>query len=171
MFDEEERLRKFNNPYEIIEYYMDVRRKFYIKRKEYQIKNLVKEVCVLSNKARFISELLDNTLDLRRKKREVINQLLKDRQYDIIDNDNDFKYLVRLPMDSVSEENVEKIKMEALTKQNTLSVLKSRSIDDIWIEELDILREQYLIYIKKRRNENINVKKNKKKFKIVTKKG
>ena len=166
MFDEEERLRKFNNPYEIIEYYMDVRRKFYIKRKEYQIKNLEKEECVLSNKARFISELLDNTLDLRRKKREVINQLLKDRQYDIIDNDNDFKYLVRLPMDSVSEENVEKIKMEALTKQNTLSVLKSRSIDDIWIEELDILREQYLIYIKKRRNENINVKKNKKKLKI-----
>ena len=166
MFDEEERLKKFDHPYPIIDHYMDVRRKFYIKRKEYQIKILKREELILSNKARFITEVLDNKLDLRRKKREVINQLLKDRKYDIIDEDTDYKYLVRLPMDSVSEENVNRIKNEALGKKTELDVLKSKSIEDIWIEELDVLREQYLIYIKRRRDENKNEKKNKKKLKI-----
>ena len=121
---------------------------------------------ILSNKARFISEVLDNKLDLRRKKREIINKLLKDSNYSIIDEDEDFKYLVRLPMDSVSEENVEKIKKEALNKKKELDMLKSKSIEDIWITELNTLREQYLIYIKKRRTENSVEKKTKKKLKI-----
>ena len=69
-------------------------------------------------------------------------------------------------MDSVSEENVNRIKNEALGKKTELDVLKSKSIEDIWIEELDVLREQYLIYIKRRRDENKNEKKNKKKLKI-----
>ena len=33
---------------------------------------------------------------------------LKDRNYLVVDEDVDYKYLVRLPMDSVTEENVEK---------------------------------------------------------------
>ena len=166
MFDEEERLRKFNHPFEIIDYYMGIRRKFYNKRKEYQIKLLVREECILSNKARFITEVLDNKLDLRRKKKDAINQLLKNRNYNIIDEDTDFKYLVRLPMDSVSEENVNKIQKEAENKIKELEILKSKSINEIWIEELDILSEQYKIYIKKRRSETTVVKKIKKKLKV-----
>ena len=163
MFDEEERLRKFDYPYPIVDYYMNIRRKFYVKRKEYQIKNLEKEELVLSNKARFITEVLDNKLDLRRKKREVINKLLKDRNYDIVDEDKDYKYLVRLPMDSVSEENVQKLLKESANKKQELSILNSKSIEDIWIDELSILREQYLIYIKQRREEQNGEKKLKKK--------
>ena len=41
--------------------------------------------------------------------------------YDMLDNDN-FKYLVRLPMDGVSEENVEKLLRDKGNKVKELAL-------------------------------------------------
>ena len=69
----------------------------------------MKDAMVLSNKARFIASILDGTLDLRRKKKHAVSEMLQNAKYDVMDEDDDYKYLVRLPMDSVTEENVLKI--------------------------------------------------------------
>ena len=62
-FDENEKLLKFDTIQAFIAHYMQVRMAFYVKRKAQQIIGLEKETQVLSNKARFISELLDDSLD------------------------------------------------------------------------------------------------------------
>tara|TARA_B110000305_G_C19024697_1_gene440971 strand:- start:156 stop:635 length:480 start_codon:yes stop_codon:yes gene_type:complete len=123
---------------------MEVRMKYYIKRKDYQVIALEKESCVLSNKARFITELLEDTLDLRKKKTVDVSKILKSREYDIIEDDEDYKYLVRLPMDSVTEENIEKIMAERDRKNGELEALKKTSEVDLWMSELDTLRKEYL---------------------------
>ena len=113
---------------------------------------------VLSNKARFITEVLDDTLDLRRKKKDVVNGILSKSGYDMVDDDADFKYLVRLPMDSVTEENVERIMKEKETKMSELERLKATTEQRMWLQEIGTLRDAYQMYKKTRANEVAKIK-------------
>ena len=72
---------------------------------------------VLSNKARFIKEQCDDVIDLRKKKKQQVIELLQSRNYDVIDQDNDYKYLRTMTIDSVEEENVAKLIAEKEKKQ------------------------------------------------------
>ena len=150
LFDENDKLTKFENTTEIIDKFISVRHETYIKRKEYQITALEREALVLSNKARFISELLNDTLDLRRKKRADVTEILTNSNYDIVDNDEDYKYLVKMPMDTVTEENVAKLMTDKETKLNEIKTLKATSIEQLWLNELGILKSQYAEYTKER---------------------
>lgn len=145
MFDEKEKLIKYSNVKEVIDHFIKVRLDLYVKRKAYQVDALTKAALILSNKARFITEILDETIDLRKKKTAVVSQILKDKKYDIIDEDEEFKYLVRMPMDSVTEENVKKILNERDSKQAELDNLKGTAITQLWMNELDILKKEYEI--------------------------
>ena len=165
MFDELERLQKFDKVTDIIDHYMTVRRDIYTKRKKAQIIALEGEVMVLSNKARFIKEILEETIDLRRKKAVEVSQILSSKGYDKIDNDDNYKYLVRLPMDCVTEENVEKLLVEVDKKTNALDGLRSTTEDDIWKHELTVLRGEYLKYVETRKAEVSGKKPEKKKKK------
>jgi DNA topoisomerase-2 len=102
---------------------------------------------------------LDGTIDLRRKKRDEVNQLLKEKGYDVIDEDTDFKYLVKLPMDSVTEENVAKILKEHGDKVVELEAVKSRTIEQMWIGELDALTLEYAKYREERERSMMGITK------------
>ena len=73
----------------------------YQTRKEYMIDALEKELVLLTNKARYIKENLDDTIDLRKKKKDQVIQMLKEKGYNIIGDDVEYKYLTKMPMDSV----------------------------------------------------------------------
>jgi DNA topoisomerase-2 len=130
----------------VIDDYYETRLKLYQTRKDYMIDYLTKELVVLSNKSRYIKENLDGTIDLRRKKREEVNQLLVQKKYDMIDEDSDFKYLVKLPMDSVTEENVAKILKEHCDKEMELEKIKAKTIENMWLDELETLTSEYEKY-------------------------
>ena len=146
MFDAKDELKKYTNAREIIQDYFDVRLKMYDERKKYIINSLESELIILSNKAKYIQENLAGTIDLRGKKKAVISELLKSKQYSVIDEDHDYKYLVKMPMDSVSEENVEKLMKEKGSKEHELAIIKATSIQDMWKKELDELEKEYLEY-------------------------
>jgi DNA topoisomerase-2 len=170
MFDENEKLIKYSNVKEVIEHFMKVRSDLYVKRKAYQVEALTKSAMVLSNKARFITEILDETIDLRKKKTVVVSQILKDKKYDIIDDDDDFKYLVKLPMDSVTEENVKKILNERDSKQAELEHLKGTTITQLWVNELNSLKTEYETSMKQFMSESDSKKgKGKAKAKVIVK--
>jgi DNA topoisomerase-2 len=146
LFDANDKLKKYANVTEVIDDYYETRLKFYQTRKDYMIDYLTKELVVLSNKSRYIKENLDGTIDLRRKKREEVNQLLLQKKYDMIDEDSDFKYLVKLPMDSVTEENVAKILKEHGDKEMELEKIKAKTIENMWLDELETLSSEYEKY-------------------------
>jgi DNA topoisomerase-2 len=144
VFDENEKLIKCEKVDDVITHFMKVREAYYIKRKKYQVDALKKELCVLSNKARFISEVLDDTIDLRKKKSAEVSEIMKNQKYDMIDEDEQYKYLVRLPMDSVTEENVEKIMSERDRKNKELEILSTTTEREIWLKELEALHGEYV---------------------------
>ena len=143
-FDYEEKLKKYENPKEIIDDYYPVRYTFYQKRKTIQVAEIEKELILLRNRAKYIQEILDNTLELRKKKKDEIINLLKEKKYDIIDDDDEYKYLLKMPMDSVTDENIEKIMNTHTSKIAELNIILNKTIEETWIEELDILREEYM---------------------------
>ena len=53
-------------------------------------------------------------------------------------------------MDSVSEENVEKLLKEHHAKQDELERIKETTIEKMWLSELEILEHEYQEYQKER---------------------
>jgi len=141
LFNEEEKLMKFDNEKEIIDGYYPVRLKYYQKRKDYMIESITKELKVLSNKARYIQETLDGSIDLRRKKKDEIKTLLIDKQFDQLDGDEEYKYLLKMTMDSVSDENAERLLKDCDNKSKELADIQGTAIVNMWLKELDELKK------------------------------
>ena len=146
LFDADDKLQKYEKISDIIDAYYDVRLKLYQTRKDYMIDAIEKELVLLSNKAKYIQENLEGTVDLRKKKKEQVIEMLQSKGYDLIGDDNEFKYLTKMPMDSVTEENVEKMLKEKGNKEHELTIIKGTTINQMWSSELDNLLEQYLEY-------------------------
>jgi len=146
LFDAKDTLQKYEKVSEIIDSYYDVRLKMYNTRKEYMINALEKELIMLSNKARYIQENFDGTIDLRKKKKEEVNSMLLAKGYQQMDEDLEYKYLVKMPMDSVTTENVEKLLKDKGNKEVTLEQVKITTIQQMWKSELDQLKEHYIEY-------------------------
>ena len=143
LFNEKEQLCKFDNVYEIIDYYYKVRYSYYIKRKAYIINTLEKELKVLTNKTQFIQYNLEDKIDLRKKSKETIYKIMTDLKFDLSES-GDYNYLVKMPMDSVCEENVEKLMNEYENKNAELKTIKACSIEQMWLKELQELKIAYI---------------------------
>ena len=152
LFDGSEHLKKYNKLEEIIQDYYGVRLDFYQKRKNYLIAEYEKDLLLLSNRARFILETLDDKIDMRKKTKAQIQILLSEHKYAKIEGDEEYKYLVKMPMDSVTKENVDKLLKEKGDKELELKTLKKKTIQQMWLGELDMLQEEYLKYRQIREN-------------------
>ena len=141
LFNEKEQLKKYEDVYQIVKEYYSIRFEYYNKRKQYLIEKLSKELKVLSNKAQFIQYNLDDKIDLRKKSKTQIDDIMKEFKFDI-GEDKTFNYLVKMPMDSVSKENVEKLLKEHGDKEAQLNEVKSNSVEQMWLKELSTLKKQ-----------------------------
>jgi hypothetical protein len=61
------------------------------------------------------------------------------KKYDKINED--FKYLIKMPMDSVCEENVAKLLEEKGNKEKELDFYKKISVEELWLSELKELEK------------------------------
>jgi len=167
LFNSEDKLTKYNTVNQIIDDFFTVRLGYYGSRKAYLIAVLEKELVLLSNKARYIQEVLSGSIDLRKKKKDEIIKMLQDKGYTKILSDNnvldeEYKYLVRMPMDSVSEENVDKLNADHDRKQQELAEIKATTMQQMWLRELNALEQEYVLYRREREDAtNGEIKKSK----------
>ena len=146
MFDANDKLKKYEKVVDIINDYFMIRLDLYQKRKNYLIKQKTYECSLLENKTRYIKEILNESIDLRKMKKDDIITLLQNKNYQIFDDDDDYKYLLKMSMDSVSEENVEKLMNEYNLKSSELQIIISKSIEQMWLDELELLENDYNKY-------------------------
>jgi DNA topoisomerase-2 len=133
-------LRKYKTVYEIIDEYAEVRLQMYTVRKQYLLDKLDKLLVEITHKVKYIHAVLQGKIDLRNKKQDEITQLLK--AYDLVQHDGSYHYLIKMPMDSVSDENVKQLEAELakLTKEKAL--LSSTTERQMWLNELEELKKQ-----------------------------
>ena len=137
LFDINDALKKFDNVYDIIQYYCNIRYEYYEKRKKYLIDILEKELIKISNKHRFILHVIEDNTIVFKKKDVEITQTLEQFNYDKIDNS--YEYLLSINVKSFTYELLEKLNKLLENKKHELSVLKSKKIKDIWLDDLDVL--------------------------------
>jgi DNA topoisomerase-2 len=137
LFDATGKLKKYSSMVEIIDEYFVTRLHLYQVRKNYLIEKITHELLVIENKVKYIREVLDSTIDIRRMKKNDVNVLLSEKGYKLIDGE--YSYLIKLPMDSVTEEKIAEMEKKYEDKKNELEEIVNTSIENMWIKELDIL--------------------------------
>ena len=148
MFNAQCKLHKYTTVEEIIDDFYGMRMEIYGKRKANLVEEMQRKLIKLSNRARYIVETLEGVVDLRRKNAAQVLELMTERKFDMLDGD--YKYLVKMPMDSVTQENVEQILKEKTQCEKDLEVLIATTLEKMWYSELEAFEKEYTSYKAKR---------------------
>jgi DNA topoisomerase-2 len=140
LFDAHRKLHKYGSIEEIIDSFFITRLDMYIKRKAALVAAMRALLVRLSNRARYILEVLSGVVDLRKKTNQQVVEMLEGFRYDKIDGD--YKYLIKMPMDSVTEEHVAKIVQEKADTERELEALLATTVEQIWLRELEQLDKE-----------------------------
>jgi DNA topoisomerase-2 len=159
LFDSKEKLKKYADIYEIIRDYYDVRMEYYALRKNAMLDELRKEMVLLSNRARYITCILNDSLDLRKKGNSVVINTLKQMKFDVVDGDEEFKYLLKMAMDSVTEENVARLLKERDAKTSEYNDLLHTSEKQLWIRDLNELHVEYQRWLSTKSRDESSIEK------------
>lgn len=156
MYDSKESLKKYLNVKDIIDEFYDVRLEYYEKRRNYRINQLEHELMIISNKVRFILENIDGTIVLKHKTIHEINELLKNKKYNQLNDSYD--YLTNMKLISLSKEKVDELLKEKNNKENELNYIKTTSNNTIWLNELDAFENEYDQHVHNRKKLHASIK-------------
>lgn len=145
LFDDKNKIRKYDSVYEILNKFCVVRYRYYHLRKEYQLRQLGIELKMLENKERFISEVMDDTLDIMKQKEAVIVQNLKDRNYDedLKRENGGYEYLLGMQVRSFTEEKVNTLRNEIQILIDKINILRNTTEKQLWMNDLDEFKIKY----------------------------
>ncbi len=152
-------IKKFNSPQEILEEFMNVRLVHYERRRIYWINRYKFEHGKASAKLRFVTEVMDDVIDIRRKKRAVVDTMLETAvphypkySTQVEDSENTDKvgydYLLHMHIESYTEDTLDKLRKEAQRLFDLYTKLESQTNKDLWLEDLVDLQKEYLMYVK-----------------------
>ena len=137
VFDSNGRIKKYTSPNEILVEFAQVRLKLYAARKEHLLKEMRSRLPYLSNIVEFIRMNCDDEIDLRRKTEEECDTILEDAGFDRIDDS--FEYLMKLPIRSLTRENIEKHEKELSLLKEKIATTEKTFPFEMWMTDLSML--------------------------------
>jgi DNA topoisomerase II len=158
LYDENNKLKNFKSPEEILKYYYDKRIEYYELRRQNLIKNLEQDLLMLSTRARFILDVIEDTIKVRNIPEAEIIKQLKQHKYSIIINNvlteynkltpehiqnGSYDFLITMPIRSMTKEKVEELLKDKEKRSTELEILKIKTNKDIWEEDLKIFEIEY----------------------------
>jgi len=157
LFDENNNLKKYTVE-QIINDFCDMRYIFYDKRKKYILNKLEYELRFLSNKMRFIKEVVEKTLKIMNIPEQVIIEELQKRGYDkekknnseddeSEENNNGYNYLLRLQVRNFTSDKVKELQNDIINIEEKINNVKKTSLKKMWlndIEEFEVAYEKWL---------------------------
>jgi DNA topoisomerase II len=162
-FDTQQRIHKYANVEEIMDEYYQFRISLYAKRKAHLLAQMGRELDRLSNQAQFVQMIIDGKLVISKKKKAVLVAELKkqgfksfakvedareagetdpamedeDEDVDVEVAANSFDYLLGMPLWSLTQERVEKLRKQIGDKEMEVDELTKLSKEDLWKRDLD----------------------------------
>jgi DNA gyrase/topoisomerase IV subunit A len=139
VLDEKGKLKIFNSASEIIEYFVKFRLSFYEKRKKYIIDTLNQELTVLSNKARFVKDIIEGKLKVNNVPRKEIILYLQTADFDEVNGS--YQYLLSMPIYSLTKETYEDLLSSVFQKEKELEEIKKKEPIQMYREDLQELKK------------------------------
>jgi len=145
-------IRKFGCPQDIISEYCRVRIGYYTQRRERLLKKYELDIGKANSRYRFVTEIMDEVIDIRRKSKVVVEQMLESatpaypKFTNNVDDDADragYKYLLAMEISSFTAETLERLRREVDDAQALLDRLSGQTGADLWDEDLDAFLKEY----------------------------
>ena len=166
-------ITKYETVLDIMKEFYFIRLAYYVKRKEYMLKNMQKELDIYTSKIRFIEEFIDGTINILQKEDDEIQKMLEERNYpkfgNVSNNDNEennetvtnndnfsYDYLLNMKIKSLTKKKIEELKNMHENKLALYNDLLLKTEKDLWRDDLN----NFLIsYKDKMETYNINMNK------------
>lgn len=137
--DENNKVRQFKDIYGIVDYFISVKLKYTNLRKQHIINTISSDISQLQSKYNFIKAVLDNKLIInKRSKQDIVSDL--EKMKDIITVDDNYDYLLRMPIYSLTDEKVKELQESISKKELELTTIKSKTETDLWLEDISVLK-------------------------------
>lgn len=155
LFNEQGQIRKYDGPNAIIEEFYGIRKEYYVRRKEYLENRLMRDLEVISARVRFILAILDDEIILKGKDEEQLDAELERLKYPkftkgkleydpkAVNENPSYDYLTSMPIRSMTKKRLEELKKQKDDKQVQYDDLKTKSIYDLWNDDLDDIEKVY----------------------------
>ena len=140
-FNRNIQIQKFDKPEDIICDYYFVRLEFYQKRKDHMLKRLAYNIQLLENKICFIQSVANETLIVQKMTKEELIARLESDQYML--HDDSYEYMIRLPIYSITLDNVIKLEKEKQVLDGEISATQDKDIQDMWRFDLQNFMVEY----------------------------
>ena len=137
--DENGKLKIFDKAEDIVKHFVDVRLGWYQTRKDYLIDKTEKQLSLVTNKARFIKDIIDGKLKINNVPKEKIVTYLKTNAYDTVHGSYD--YLLSMAIHSLTKERYEKLLLEKEGCIIALKTLKATDPKEMYLGDLKKLKQ------------------------------
>eukprot|EP00930_Biecheleria_cincta_P055333 TRINITY_DN41660_c0_g1_i1.p1 TRINITY_DN41660_c0_g1~~TRINITY_DN41660_c0_g1_i1.p1 ORF type:complete len:1305 (-),score=290.22 TRINITY_DN41660_c0_g1_i1:447-4361(-) len=160
-FDKDGKIKRFVDEKQLLTEFADLRLEMYHKRKAHLLRTLKIQAEILSAKARFIQEVIDEKLKVKNRKRDIIIQDLRKHGFktlreitegldvDVPDNvaakqagKSGWEYLLGMPLWSLTAERVADLLAQLKAKLAEVEDLECTAPEELWETDLnEILKE------------------------------
>jgi len=137
--DENGNLKIFNKVEDIVKHFVCIRLGYYDKRKAYLLDKLNRELLIISNKARFIKDIIDGKLKINNVPKQKIVEYLEKNKYDQVDGT--FNYLLNMPIYSLTKERFEELLKQKGEKEAEFKVIEGTDPKDMYLKDLTELKK------------------------------
>jgi DNA topoisomerase-2 len=137
--DESGGLKIFETAEDLLVYFVDFRLGYYIKRKEYLLNKIDSDLFVIDNRVKFIKAIIDQKLELRNRKRAVIEGELP--QLDIQKYEASYRYLLDMSVHSLTKEKWEELQNKAKTLRTEREKIEKTTPKEFYRKDLHDLKK------------------------------
>ena len=156
LFNSRGHIHHYRDAEEIMDEFVEFRLPFYQQRRESLLNQLQKRRMMLQNKSRFVQSVIDGSLTLRNKPIKVVMDEMEKMgfmKYGKDGEDPTFDYLLNIPLSGLTEERKMQLEAEKKEAERKEAVLKEKESKDLWIEDLEEFKTNFLQMETKRLSE------------------
>ena len=150
LYDIHGKIKKYNSCYDILDEFYENRSPLYQSRKDHLLSVLDVDMCILSNKVKFIRDILDNTLDIRKYTKGALNDWLSENGFDLDPRQTkeskdsaSYQYLIGMPMSQMTTDMVAELEKSYDDKNKEHGALVATTPQKLWKDDLDSLGGEF----------------------------
>jgi DNA topoisomerase-2 len=141
LFDMNGIIISYDDIYQIIDYFYDIRINYYDKRKQYLLNKIRREIDILENRIKFLGLVVLNKIVVSNRSKDMIIKNIE--EYKLIKIDDSYDYLLNMSIYSLTKEKIEEFKNKLVEKQQEYKDIEVKTNKEMWKEDLSVLKREY----------------------------
>ncbi|WXB47981.1 DNA topoisomerase II [Vibrio phage VB_VaC_TDDLMA] len=135
VIDENNKIRVYNSPQEIMDKYIDVKMEYMKLRKDNNLARLQEDILFDQSKYKFIEMIVNDELIVNKRKKSDIEKDLH-KVDEILDRNGSYDYLLNMSISTLTAERMKQLENNIKDNQKRLKELNQKTLEKLWLEDL-----------------------------------